>query len=116
MSEEDEFFDNRRKVLFVVNLLVDNTEYIEYMRSKGLSGVQISDIIDMSKNISGVIDESEIVQTIDQLLREELLISKGGGTVINPNPPISVDSAGIEIKIETVGYEDVELPPDTATP
>ncbi|RLG24922.1 hypothetical protein DRN77_01230 [Methanosarcinales archaeon] len=109
MTEEDVFFDNRRKIMFIVNVLVGNTEYIEYMRSKGLSGVQISDIVDMFKNLSGAVDESEIVQTIDQLLREGLLISRGGGTVINPNPPISVDSEGIEIKIETVGYEDVEV-------
>ncbi len=115
MTEEDEFFDNRRKIMFIVNVLIDKTEYVEYMKSKGLSGVQISDILDMFKNIEGTVDEPEIVRTIDQLLREELLISMGSGTVINPNPPISVDSAGIEIKIETVGYEEVELPPDTVT-
>jgi hypothetical protein len=115
LSEDDLFFENRCRAMFVVNVLADNDAYAEYMRPKGLSGVQILDIIDLFKNVFGEVDDKEIIQTADQLVHEGLLVSKGGGTVVNPNPPISVDSEGIKIEIETVGYvdEEVNLP---ATP
>jgi hypothetical protein len=115
LSEDDLFFENRCRAMFVVNVLADNDSYAEYMKPRGLSGVQIHDIIDLFKNVFGDIDDREIIQTADQLVHEGLLVSKGGGTVINPNPPISVDSEGIKIEIETVGYvdEEVNLP---ATP
>ena len=109
ISEDDLFFENRCRVTFVVNALADNDAYAEYMKPRGLSGVQILDIIDLFKNVFGEIDDKEIIQTADQLVHEGLLISKGGGTVMNPNPPISVDSEGIKIEIETVGYEDEEV-------
>mgnify|MGYP002266894692 CR=1 FL=1 len=63
----------------------------------------IADTIDLFKNVFGECDDIEIVRTIDQLIREGLLISMGEATVMNPNPPISVDSEGIEIRIEAVG-------------
>lgn len=107
-NEDDMFFENRRRVLFVVNVLADNTEYAEHVKSNGLSGVQIIDIIDLFRNVFGEFDDAEIVRTIEQLMREELLTSRGGRTVMNPNPPISVDSKGIKIKIETIGYEEVD--------
>ena len=115
LSEDDLFFENRCRAMFVVNVLADNDAYAGYMKPKGLSGVQILDIIDLFKNVFGEVDDKEIIQTADQLVHEGLLVSKGGGTVINPNPPISVDSEGIKIEIETVGYvdEEVNLP---ATP
>ena len=115
LSEDDLFFENRRRVMFVVNVLADNDAYAEYMKPRGLSGVQILDIIDLFKNVFEEVDDKEIMQTADQLVHEGLLVSKGGGTVMNPNPPISVDSEGIKIEIETVGYvdEEVNLP---ATP
>lgn len=115
LSEDDLFFENRCRAMFVVNVLADNDAYAEYMKPKGLSGVQILDIIDLFKNVFGEVDDKEIIQTADQLVHEGLLVSKGGGTVVNPNPPISVDSEGIKIEIETVGYvdEEVNLP---ATP
>ncbi len=115
LSEDDLFFENRCRVMFVVNVLADNDAYAEYMKPKGLSGVQILDIIDLFKNVFGEIEDREVAQTADQLIHEGLLVSKGGGTVVNPNPPISVDSEGIKIEIETVGYvdEEVNLP---ATP
>ena len=115
LSEDDLFFENRCRAMFVVNVLADNDAYAEYMKPRGLSGVQILDIIDLFKNVFGEIDDKEIAQTADQLVHEGLLVSKGGGTVMNPNPPISVDSEGIKIEIETVGYvdEEVNLP---ATP
>ena len=115
LSEDDLFFENRCRAMFVVNVLADNDAYAEYMKPKGLSGVQILDIIDLFKNVFGEVDDREIMQTADQLVHEGLLVSKGGGTVVNPNPPISVDSEGIKIEIETVGYvdEEVNLP---ATP
>ena len=102
-TEEDMFFENRCQTLFVVNVLADNDKYAEYVRSGGLSGVRIADTIDLFKNVFGECDDIEIVRTIDQLIREGLLISMGEATVMNPNPPISVDSAGIEIRIEAVG-------------
>ncbi len=115
LSEDDLFFENRCRVMFVVNVLADNDAYAKYMKPKGLSGVQILDIIDLFKNVFGEIEDREVAQTADQLIHEGLLVSKGGGTVVNPNPPISVDSEGIKIEIETVGYvdEEVNLP---ATP
>jgi len=63
---------------------------------------QTYDIIDLFKSVFGEIDDKEIVQTADQLMHEGLLVSKGGGTVMNPNPPISVDSEGIKIEVETL--------------
>ena len=115
LSEDDLFFENRCRAMFVVNVLADNDAYAEYMKPKGLSGVQMLDIIDLFKNVFGEVDDKVIIQTADQLVHEGLLVSKGGGTVVNPNPPISVDSEGIKIEIETVGYvdEEVNLP---ATP
>ncbi len=113
LSEDDLFFENRCRVMFVVNVLADNDAYAEYMKPRGLSGVQILDIIDLFKNVFGEIDDKEIAQTADQLVHEGLLVSKGGGTVMNPNPPISVDSEGIKIEIETVGYVDEEVNPPT---
>jgi len=115
LSEDDLFFENRCRAMFVVNVLADNDAYAEYMKPKGLSGVQMLDIIDLFKNVFGEVDDRVIIQTADQLVHEGLLVSKGGGTVVNPNPPISVDSEGIKIEIETVGYvdEEVNLP---ATP
>ncbi len=109
LSEDDLFFENRCRAMFVVNVLADNDAYAEYMKPKGLSGVQILDIIDLFKNVFGAVDDKEIIQTADQLVHEGLLVSKGGGTVVNPNPPISVDSEGIKIEIETVGYVDEEV-------
>ena len=109
LSEDDLFFENRCRAMFVVNVLADNDAYAGYMKPKGLSGVQILDIIDLFKNVFGEVDDKEIIQTADQLVHEGLLVSKGGGTVINPNPPISVDSEGIKIEIETVGYVDEEV-------
>ncbi len=114
LSEDDLFFENRYRVMFVVNVLADNDAYAEYMKPKGLSGVQILDIIDLFKNVFEEVDDKEIIQTADQLVHEGLLVSKGGGTVMNPNPPISVDSEGIKIEIETVGYVDEEVNPQTA--
>ncbi|PXF60247.1 MAG: hypothetical protein C4B59_09835 [Candidatus Methanogaster sp.] len=115
LSEDDLFFENRCRTMFVVNVLADNDAYANYMRPKGLSGIQILDIIDLFKNVFGDVDDRELIQIADQLVHEGLLVSKGGGTVMNPNPPISVDSEGIKIEIETVGYvdEEVNLP---ATP
>ncbi|MEA3324763.1 MAG: hypothetical protein U9Q37_06455 [Euryarchaeota archaeon] len=115
LSEDDLFFENRCRTMFVVNVLADNDAYANYMRPKGLSGIQILDIIDLFKNVFGDVDDRELIQTADQLVHEGLLVSKGGGTVMNPNPPVSVDSEGIKIEIETVGYvdEEVNLP---ATP
>jgi len=113
ISEDDLFFENRCRVMFVVNVLADNDAYAEYVKPNGLSGVQTLDIIDMFKNVSGEIDDKEITQTVDQLVHEGLLVSKGGGTVMNPNPPIYVDSKGIKIEIEAVGSEEVD-PPKTA--
>ncbi len=115
LSEDDLFFENRCRAMFVVNVLADNDAYAGYMKPKGLSGVQMLDIIDLFKNVFGEVDDRVIIQTADQLVHEGLLVSKGGGTVVNPNPPISVDSEGIKIEIETVGYvdEEVNLP---ATP
>jgi hypothetical protein len=113
LSEDDLFFENRCRAMFVVNVLADNDAYAEYMKPRGLSGVQILDIIDLFKNVFGEIDDKEIMQTADQLVHERLLVSKGGGTVMNPNPPISVDSEGIKIEIETVGYEDETVNPPT---
>jgi len=115
LSEDDLFFENRCRAMFVVNVLADNDAYAEYMKPKGLSGVQMLDIIDLFKNVFVEVDDRVIIQTADQLVHEGLLVSKGGGTVVNPNPPISVDSEGIKIEIETVGYvdEEVNLP---ATP
>ncbi|MEA3281262.1 MAG: hypothetical protein U9Q68_01705 [Euryarchaeota archaeon] len=109
LSEDDLFFENRCRTMFVVNVLADNDAYAGYMKPKGLSGVQILDIIDLFKNVFGEIDDKEIIQTADQLVHEGLLVSKGGGTVMNQNPPISVDSEGIKIEIETVGYVDEEV-------
>ncbi len=108
LSEDDLFFENRRRVMFVVNVLADNDAYAEYVKPRGLSGVQILDIIDMFKNVSGEIDDKEIMQTADQLVHEGLLVSKGGGTVMNPNPPIHVDSEGIKIEIEAVGSKEAD--------
>ncbi|HDN65974.1 MAG TPA: hypothetical protein ENF23_06775 [Methanosarcinales archaeon] len=115
LSEDDLFFENRCRTMFVVNVLSDNDAYANYMKPKGLSGIQMLDVIDLFKNVFGEVDDREIIQTADQLVHEGLLVSKGGGTVMNPNPPISVDSEGIKIEIETVGYvdEEVNLP---ATP
>jgi hypothetical protein len=115
LSEDDLFFENRCRVMFVVNLLADNDAYAEYMKPRGLSGVQILDIIDLFKNVFGEIDDREVAQTADQLVHEGLLVSKGGGTVVNPNPPISVDSEGIKIEIEAVGSKDEAVNPP-ATP
>ncbi len=109
LSEDDLFFENRCRAMFVVNVLADNDAYAGYMKPKGLSGVQILDIIDLFKSAFGEIDDKEIMQTADQLVHEGLLVSKGGGTVVNPNPPISVDSEGIKIEIETVGSVDEEV-------
>jgi len=100
LSEDDLFFENRCRAMFVVNVLADNDAYAEYMKPKGLSGVQMLDIIDLFKNVFGEVDDRVIIQTADQLVHEGLLVSKGGGTVVNPNPPISVDSEGIKIEIE----------------
>ncbi len=102
ISEDDLFFENRCRVMFVVNVLADNDAYAEYVKPIGLSGVQVHDIIDLFKSVFGEIDDKEIVQTADQLMHEGLLVSKGGGTVMNPNPPISVDSEGIKIEVETL--------------
>jgi hypothetical protein len=113
LSEDDLFFENRCRVMFVVNVLADNDTYAEYVKPKGLSGVQLLDIVDMFKSAFGEIDDKEIMQTADQLVHEGLLVSKGGGTVMNPNPPISVDSEGIKIEIEAVGYEDETVNPPT---
>ena len=109
LSEDDLFFENRRRAMFVVNVLADNDAYAGYIKPKGLSGVQILDIVDLFKNVFGETEDKDILQTTDQLVHEGLLVSKGGGTVMNPNPPISVDSKGIKIEIETVGYEDEEV-------
>lgn len=110
LSEDDLFFENRCRVMFVVNVLADNDAYAEYVKPRGLSGVQLLDIVDMFKSAFGEIDDKEIMQTADQLVHEGLLVSKGGGTVMNPNPPISVDSEGIKIEIEAVGSEEVDPP------
>jgi hypothetical protein len=107
-SEDDRFFENRREVMFIVNILADDAEYAEYIKSKGLGGVHAIDIIDLFQNVFEGRDEAEIMQTIDQLMREGLLISGGGGTVVNPNPPVSVDSKGIEIEIGAISH-DVEV-------
>jgi hypothetical protein len=104
-SEDDRFFENRREVMFVVNILADNARYAEHIKSKGLSGVHALDIIDLFKSIFEACDEAEIMKTIDQLMREGLLISGGGGTVMNPNPPVSVDSKGVEIEIGAISPE-----------
>jgi len=104
MDEDDLFFENRRKVMFVVNVLADNDAYSEHMKSNGLDGVHVHDIIDLSKSIfgDGNVSDLEIVKTADQLVREGLLESRGSGIVTNPNPPISVDSEGIIIAIAAV--------------
>lgn len=110
LSEDDLFFENRCRAMFVVNVLAGNDAYAEYVKPKGLSGVQLLDIVDMFKSAFGEIDDKEIMQTADQLVHEGLLVSKGGGTVMNPNPPISVDSEGIKIEIEAVGSEEADPP------
>jgi len=110
LSEDDLFFENRCRAMFVVNVLADNDAYAGYMKPRGLSGVQILDIVDLFKSVFEEIDDKEIMQTADQLVHEGLLVSKGGGTVMNPNPPISVDSEGIKIEIEAVGSEEVDPP------
>ncbi|NOQ33315.1 MAG: hypothetical protein GQ567_03830 [Methanosarcinales archaeon] len=110
LSEDDLFFENRCRAMFVVNVLADNDAYAEYVKPRGLSGVQLLDIVDLFKSVFGEIDDKEIMQTADQLVHEGLLVSKGGGTVMNPNPPISVDSEGIKIEIEAVGSEKVDPP------
>jgi len=104
MDEDDLFFENRRKVMFVVNVLADNDAYSEHMKSNGLDGVHVHDIIDLSRSIfgDGDVSDLEIVKTADQLVREGLLESRGSGIVTNPNPPISVDSEGIVIAIAAV--------------
>ena len=104
MDEDDLFFENRRKVMFVVNVLADNDAYSEHMKSNGLDGVHVHDIIDLSRSIfgDGGASDLEIVKTADQLVREGLLESRGSGIVTNPNPPISVDSEGIIIAIAAV--------------
>ncbi|HIE31883.1 MAG TPA: hypothetical protein EYP67_05830 [Methanosarcinales archaeon] len=105
-NEDDRFFENRREVMFIINILADKAEYAEYIKSKGLSGVHALDVIDLFKNVFGERDEAEIMQTIDQLMREGLLVSGGGGTVVNPNPPVAVDSKGVEIEIEAISPEE----------
>ncbi len=104
MDEDDLFFENRRKVMFVVNVLADNDAYSEHMKSNGLDGVHVHDIIDLSKSIfgDGDVSDLEIAKTAEQLVREGLLESRGSGIVINPNPPVSVDSEGIVIAIAAV--------------
>ena len=109
-TDDDVFFENRRRALFIVNVLADNDGYAKFVRSKGLSGVQIADTIDLFKNVFGEGEDIEIVRTVDQLVREGLLTSMGGDAVMNPNPPISVDSEGIEIKVEAVGHGDAKKP------
>ncbi len=112
VDEDDVFFENRRKVLFVTNVLIDNDAYVDYMRSKGLNGVQVLDLLELFGNAFGPFDEAEIKRTIGQLVHEGLLVSIGGGIVMNPNPPTSVNSAGIKIEIETIGYEEVDVEAD----
>ena len=104
-SEDDRFFENRCDAMFVVNVLADNAGYARYIKSKGLSGVHILDITDLFKNVFEGREDKEIMKTIDQLMREGLLISGGGGTVINPNPPVEVDLKGVEIEIEAISPE-----------
>ncbi len=104
-SEDDRFFENRCDAMFVVNVLADNAGYARYIKSKGLSGVHILDIVDLFKNIFEGREDTEITKTVDQLMREGLLISGGGGTVINPNPPVMVDLKGVEIEIEAISPE-----------
>ncbi|RZN38134.1 MAG: hypothetical protein EF813_05150 [Methanosarcinales archaeon] len=104
-SEDDRFFENRSDALFVVNVLADNAGYAGYIRSKGLSGVHILDIIDLFKNVFEGREDKEIIRTVNQLMREGLLISGGGGAVINPNPPVVVDLKGVDIKIEAISSE-----------
>ncbi len=111
-DEDDAFFENRRKVMFVTNVLIDNDAYVDYMRSKGLGGVQVLDLLELFGNVFGPFDEADIKQTLGQLVHEGLLVSMGGGIVANPNPPISVDSEGIKIEIETIGYEEVDIEAD----
>ncbi|MEA1908409.1 MAG: hypothetical protein U9N43_05195 [Euryarchaeota archaeon] len=104
-SEDDRFFGNRCDAMFVVNVLADNAGYAGYIKSKGLSGVHILDIIDLFKNVFEGREDKEIMKTVDQLMREGLLISGGGGAVINPNPPVVVDLKGVEIEIEAISPE-----------
>ncbi len=91
--------------MFVVNVLADNAGYARYIKSKGLSGVHILDIVDLFKNVFEGREDKEIIKTVDQLMREGLLISGGGGAVINPNPPVAVDLKGVEIEIEAISPE-----------
>ncbi len=104
-SEDDRFFENRCDAMFVVNVLADNAGYARYIKSKGLSGVHVLDIIDLFKNVFEGREDKEIMTTVNQLMREGLLISGGGGTVINPNPPVEVDLKGVEIEIEAISPE-----------
>ncbi len=104
-SEDDRFFENRCDAMFVVNVLADNAGYARYIKSKGLSGVHILDIVDLFKNVFEGREDKEIIKTVDQLMREGLLISGGGGAVINPNPPVVVDLKGVEIEIEAISPE-----------
>ena len=104
-SENDRFFENRCDAMFVVNVLADNAGYARYIKSKGLSGVHVLDIVDLFKNVFEGREDAVIMKTVDQLMREGLLISGGGGTVINPNPPVAVDLKGVEIEIEAISPE-----------
>ena len=93
----DEYFNNRQQVMHIINCLMANEQYGRHAVMDGRNGVLAYDIANVLATIVGMEDNLEGIEgtvngIITELLKQHLLKSTGEGSVMNPHPPLGLDT------------------------
>lgn len=98
----EEYFYNRQQVMYIINCLMANEQYGRHSVINGRNGVLVSDVATVLATIVGMEEELEAIEAtvagiVVELLKQHLLKSTGEGAVMNPNPPLDLDSESVDL-------------------
>src|SRR5665648_45489 len=99
-----EYFYNRQQVMHIINCLMANDQYSRHSVINGRNGVLESDVANVLATLVGMEDALEGIEgtvhgIIVEFLKQHLLKSTGEGAVMNPNPPLDLDSGDVDFVI-----------------
>lgn len=103
-DNSEEYFYNRQQVMYIINSLMANEKYVHHSAISGRQGVLGFDIATVLAELAGMQDEFEGVEVtvngiINEMIKQRLLISTGEGAVMNPHPPIDLDTESVDLVI-----------------
>jgi len=99
---KNEYFYNRQQVMYIINSLMANEQYGRHSVINGRNGVRVSDVASVLATLVSMEDELEGIEAtvsgiVVELLKQHLLKSTGEGAVMNPNPPLDLDSERVDL-------------------